>query len=118
MPHKVASKKAIKSLEEAIAYYDRSIENIRGFRKGKDGLKNALLVLKDVRDELGKAVDNCLGNPNHVRQLRAISYQGERRGIQKAIDLFEDPDSQLSFFKSQKALAVQALKQLEEMPAE
>lgn len=118
MPHKVASKKAIKSLEDAIAYYDKSIELIRSYRKGKDGIKSALAVLKDVRDELGKAVASCLGNPNHVRMMRSIGYAGEQRGIQKAIDLFEDPESQLSFYKSQKALAQKALKQLQELPEE
>ena len=117
MPHKVASKKAIRDLEKAIAYYDATLENIRGFRKG-GGWKNAVAVLKDVRDELGRAVASCLGNPNHVRQLRAISYAGEQRGIQKSIDLFEDPDSQLAFYKGQKTLATKALEQLKEMPEE
>lgn len=115
MPLKIVAKKTIRDLETAVAYYDRAIENIRSFRKA-GGWKNAIMVLKEVRDELGKAVAGNLANPNHVRILRSVGYAGEQRGLQKAIDIFEDPESQLDFYKSQKKLAQDALKTYTELP--
>ena len=116
MPHKYTVQSELTKLETDIAYYDRSISKVKSIKRGdKDSIKHALEILKDLKDTLETAVDNCLGNPNHVRSLRAISWAGEKRGIAKAIRVFEDPESQLSYYRQQKGIAEAELKRLKAM---
>lgn len=112
---KVTTDDAIKNVEERIAFHKKSIAFTRGL--SKSGNKKELLEwLHQAASIFQKAINDNLGNPNHVRILRAVSFAGELRGVKKVIDLFENPDSTCLPDQQQIELWSQQLKALRELP--
>lgn len=112
---KITTEDAIRNVEDRIAFHKRSIAFTRGL--SKSGNKKELLEwLHQAAAVFQKAANDCLGNPNHVRLLRAVSFAGELRGIRKVIDLFENPDTICAPDQQQMEIWANQLKELRDLP--
>lgn len=117
MSVKYTTEAEVKKLEEMVAYYQRAINKVKDFsRGGKDGLKAALEVLKELRNEWARLKDAATDNPNHVRQMRALLYRGQEKGLDVAIGLFERPKEQINFYEQQVSILQKQLDAYKHLP--
>lgn len=112
---KVTTQDAIQSVEEKIAFHKRSMAFLKSLSKSGDK-KELLVWLHQRASILQKAINDNLGNPNHVRLQRAVSFAGELRGIMAVINLFEEVDVVCLPDQQQVELWTMQLKELKELP--
>lgn len=98
-----------------IAFHKKSIAFLKNL--SKTGNKEDLIKWKKQRAALlQKAVNDNLGNPTHVRIMRAISFAGELRGIMADVNLFENVDIITSPDEQQLEIWKKHLEEIKNLP--
>jgi hypothetical protein len=112
-----ADKDVIRKAEERVAWFKKSVGQYQEIaRGGKEGVKAALGLLKDMRDVRTRLKDDLLERFSIGRAGRASVYAAEERMLKFVINLFEDPKVHMTQFERQLQEAERELSELRKLP--
>jgi hypothetical protein len=101
---KFVTRKQLEDLEAKIGHIKTLMDQAKEVSKGTpESVRIAIQMFKNYRDRLFTLQNNCLAKPTDELLYEAIAHGGEIRGLNYAIQLFENPKDQTRFYEEQLA---------------